>query len=82
MPLIRYGAGQGRLLRSRVQGIIDEPLLSAASRTGGLLWETIPRRFNSTAHRLAQAARQVLRVLPPPTDVGETQWPFNADGLE
>ena len=56
LPVIRYGAGQGRLHRPEMQGILESVLHQLPACGWRLEWVAVRRCFNAAADELATAA--------------------------
>jgi hypothetical protein len=56
LAVIRYGAAQGRIHRTHLHSILEQPLSRAALTGWQLHWSAVRRRFNRHADRMATEA--------------------------
>ena len=83
VPVIRYGCGQGRLIRAASQAVLGRPLLEAALRVAPLGWLPVPRRFTAAAHHqaaagLAAAAAEASSTAAAAEPTRGRSWPTRA----
>ena len=69
LTIVRYGAGQGRLHKVELQGVLEQPLSELAAAGRHCEWLAARRRFNKRADEVATAALMRAAAL---RDLGHT----------